>query len=138
MTREDRKEKREENVAKGKDLIERELKRLGLEPYVWMTDEKMQEAATKFTFNDIEDMLAAIGFQGITAAQIVTKLTEKLRREQEAARKREEEVNRKKAEAERLKEEERKHMQEQEQKKRREQIVDEIKGIISEINEMEI
>src|SRR5690606_28148258 len=80
-----KKEKREENVAKGKDLIERELKRLGLEPYVWMTDEKMQEAATKFTFNDIEDMLAAIGFQGITAAQIVTKLTEKLRREQEEA-----------------------------------------------------
>src|SRR5690606_22902675 len=37
-----KKEKREENVAKGKDLIERELKRLGLEPYVWMTDEKMR------------------------------------------------------------------------------------------------
>jgi len=78
-----KKEKREENVAKGRDLIERELKRLGLEPHMWMTDEKMQEAAAKFTFNDIEDMLAAIGFQGITAAQIVTKLTEKLRREQE-------------------------------------------------------
>jgi len=80
-----KKEKREENVAKGKDLIERELKRLGLEPHAWMTDEKLQEAAAKFTFNDIEDMLAAIGFQGITAAQIVTKLTEKLRREQEEA-----------------------------------------------------
>jgi len=80
-----KKEKREENVAKGKDLIERELKRLGLEPHAWMTDDKLQEAAAKFTFNDIEDMLAAIGFQGITAAQIVTKLTEKLRREQEEA-----------------------------------------------------
>jgi len=80
-----KKEKREENVAKGRDQIEKELKRLGLEPHLWMTEEKLQEAATKFTFNDIEDMMAAIGFSGITAAQIVTKLTEKLRREQEAA-----------------------------------------------------
>ncbi|MCR8655749.1 bifunctional (p)ppGpp synthetase/guanosine-3',5'-bis(diphosphate) 3'-pyrophosphohydrolase [Paenibacillus sp. T3-5-0-4] len=80
-----KKEKREENVAKGRDLIERELKRLGLEPHLWMTDDKLQEVATKFTFNDIEDMMAAIGFSGITAAQIVTKLTEKLRREQEEA-----------------------------------------------------
>ena len=80
-----KKEKREENVAKGRDLIERELKRLGLEPHLWMTDDKLQEAATKFSFNDIEDMMAGIGFGGITAAQIVTKLTEKLRREQEEA-----------------------------------------------------
>lgn len=80
-----KKEKREENVAKGRDLIERELKRLGLEPHLWMTDDKLQEVATKFTFNDVEDMMAAIGFSGITAAQIVTKLTEKLRREQEEA-----------------------------------------------------
>jgi len=80
-----KKEQREENVSKGRDLIERELKRLGLEPHLFMSDDKMQEAAAKFTFNDIEDMLAAIGFGGITAAQIVTKLTEKLRREQEEA-----------------------------------------------------
>lgn len=80
-----KKEKREENVAKGRDLVERELKRLGLEPHVWMSDDKLQEVATKFTFNDSEDMFAAIGFSGITAAQIVTRLTEKLRREQEDA-----------------------------------------------------
>lgn len=80
-----KKEKREENVAKGRELVERELKRLGLEPHVWMTDDKLQEVANKFTFNDIEDMYAAIGFAGITAAQIVTRLTEKLRREQEEA-----------------------------------------------------
>ena len=65
--------------------IERELKRLGLEPSAWMTEDKLQEAAKKFNFNDIEDMLSAIGFGGITAAQICTKLTEKLRREAEEA-----------------------------------------------------
>lgn len=80
-----KKEKREENVAKGRELLERELKRLGLEPSAWMADDKLQDAAAKFAFHDIEDMMSAIGFGGITAAQICTKLTEKLRKEAEEA-----------------------------------------------------
>ncbi|MBD2844570.1 bifunctional (p)ppGpp synthetase/guanosine-3',5'-bis(diphosphate) 3'-pyrophosphohydrolase [Paenibacillus sp. IB182496] len=80
-----KKERREENVAKGRELLEREIKRLGLEPSAWLVDDKLQEVAGKFTFNDIEDMLSAIGFGGITAAQITTRLTEKMRREAEEA-----------------------------------------------------
>ncbi|OUS77862.1 (p)ppGpp synthetase [Paenibacillus sp. MY03] len=80
-----KKEKREENVAKGREMLERELKRLGLEPSAWMVDDKLQEAAAKYTFNDIEDMMSAIGFGGITAAQICTKMTEKMRKEAEEA-----------------------------------------------------
>ncbi|WP_106768469.1 RelA/SpoT family protein [Paenibacillus faecalis] len=80
-----KKEKREENVEKGRDLLERELKRLGVDVSEWMTDDKLIEVAKKFAFNDIEDMLSAIGFGGITAAQICTRLTEKLRKEQEEA-----------------------------------------------------
>jgi len=80
-----KKEKREENVEKGRDMLERELKRLGLEPSAWLSEDKLQEVATKYTFNDVEDMLSAIGFGGITAAQIVTRLTEKLRKESEEA-----------------------------------------------------
>ncbi|KKO52264.1 RelA/SpoT family protein [Paenibacillus sp. DMB20] len=80
-----KKEKREENVEKGRDMLERELKRLGLEVSEWTGDDKLIEAAKKFAFNDIEDMLSAIGFGGITAAQICTKLTERLRKEQEEA-----------------------------------------------------
>ncbi|GFN33591.1 RelA/SpoT family protein [Paenibacillus xylaniclasticus] len=80
-----KKEKREENVSKGRELLEREIKRLGLEASVWLTDDKLQEVATKFTFNDVEDMLSAIGFNGITAAQVCSKLTERLRKEAEEA-----------------------------------------------------
>ncbi|KAA9007723.1 bifunctional (p)ppGpp synthetase/guanosine-3',5'-bis(diphosphate) 3'-pyrophosphohydrolase [Paenibacillus spiritus] len=80
-----KKEKREENVEKGREAIERELKRQGFEPSDFMADDKLTEAAKKFAFNDIEDMLSAVGFGGITAAQIATKLTEKIRREQEEA-----------------------------------------------------
>ncbi len=80
-----KKERREENVVKGRDMLERELKRLGLEPSSWMAEDKLMEAASKFSFHDVEDMMSAIGFGGITAAQICTKLTEKMRREAEAA-----------------------------------------------------
>ncbi|MCM3129973.1 MULTISPECIES: bifunctional (p)ppGpp synthetase/guanosine-3',5'-bis(diphosphate) 3'-pyrophosphohydrolase [unclassified Paenibacillus] len=80
-----KKEKREENVEKGRESLERELKRIGLEPSQWLTDDKLQEVCKRFAFNDIDDMLSAIGFSGITASQIVTRLTEKLRKEQEEA-----------------------------------------------------
>lgn len=80
-----KKEKREENVQKGKDAIDRELKRLGLDPSAVTTDDNLQEVAKKFNFNDIEDMMSAVGFGGITAAQICTRLTDKLRKENEEA-----------------------------------------------------
>lgn len=78
-----KKEKREENIIKGREAIEREVKRIGFEPSVVMTDEKLQEVAGKFNFHDIEDMMSAVGFSGITASQISTRLTEKLRKEKE-------------------------------------------------------
>jgi GTP pyrophosphokinase len=80
-----KKERREENVQKGREAIERELKRLGFEPSALMSDEKLLEVAKKFNFNDIEDMMSAVGFGGITAAQICTRLTDKLRKEAEEA-----------------------------------------------------
>ncbi|GGN97449.1 RelA/SpoT family protein [Saccharibacillus kuerlensis] len=78
-----KKERREENVEKGREGLEREIKKLGLETSEWLTDDKLLEVANKFAFNDTDDMLSAIGFNGITASQVVTRLTEKWRREQE-------------------------------------------------------
>jgi GTP diphosphokinase / guanosine-3',5'-bis(diphosphate) 3'-diphosphatase len=78
-----KKEKREENVAKGREALERECRRLGYEISEAMTDERLLETAKRFNFNDAEDMMSAIGFGGITAAQVMTRLTDKLRRESE-------------------------------------------------------
>jgi GTP pyrophosphokinase len=80
-----KKEKREENVEKGREMLERELRRNGLEPSEWMTEDRLLEVARKFAFHDTEDMMSAIGFAGITAAQVCTRLTEKLRKESEKA-----------------------------------------------------
>jgi guanosine-3',5'-bis(diphosphate) 3'-pyrophosphohydrolase len=79
-----KKEKREENIDKGRDAIEREIKRLGIEVSTVMTEDQLMEVANKFTFNDVDDMFSAVGYGGITAAQICTRLTEKIRKEAEA------------------------------------------------------
>lgn len=78
-----KKEKREENVEKGREAVEREIRRIGFEPSQVMLDDKLLEVAGKFNFHDIDDMMSAVGFGGITAAQICTRLTEKLRKEKE-------------------------------------------------------
>jgi GTP pyrophosphokinase len=78
-----KKEKREENIKAGEQAVERELKRLGYEPHVVMTDDNMQEVAKKFAFQDVEDMLSAAGIGGITPAQIVTRLLDRFRKPEE-------------------------------------------------------
>ncbi len=75
-----KKEKREENIVKGRESIERELQRQGFEPSQYLTNDLLREIGTKFNFNEEDDMLAAIGYGGITAAQIVTRLTEKAKK----------------------------------------------------------
>ena len=79
-----KKEKREEYVAKGRESLEKEIRRLGFEPSQVMTEDALQEVAGKFNFNDSDDMMSAIGLGGITAAQVCTRLTEKLRKEEAA------------------------------------------------------
>ncbi|WP_078390866.1 RelA/SpoT family protein [Shouchella patagoniensis] len=75
-----KKEKREENVAKGKETIEREIRALDFEPKDILTPDNLSEATNKFSFAGEEDMYAAVGYGGISGKQIVNRLTEKLRK----------------------------------------------------------
>lgn len=77
-----KKEKREESIAKGRELVEAELKKQGYDLKKVLTEENILRVAKKFNFAGEEDMYAAVGYAGISAAQIVTRLTEKLRKEQ--------------------------------------------------------
>lgn len=70
-------EQREENVAKGKELLEREIKKQSLEPKEYITEEKLTELAKRYGVGSDEELLANIGFGRITAAQVVQKLVGK-------------------------------------------------------------
>lgn len=78
-----KKEKREENVAKGLSMIEAEVKARGFDLKETMNAENLKEAAAKFNFQSDEDMFSAVGYGGLTSAQVANRLTEKIRRDRE-------------------------------------------------------
>lgn len=74
-----KKQQREENVIKGKELIDKEVKNTEYDPKEVLTEDNLQRVADRFNFISIEDMYAAVGYQGITASQITMRLTDKMR-----------------------------------------------------------
>ncbi|MCD5323689.1 MULTISPECIES: RelA/SpoT family protein [Pontibacillus] len=77
-----KKQRRDENIVKGKELVEKEIRSMELEPKEVLNADNLNRVAEKFNFTNDDDMYAAVGYQGITAAQIATRLTEKIRRKQ--------------------------------------------------------
>jgi GTP pyrophosphokinase len=78
-----KKERREENVEKGREQIEKEIEKKGYKVKEVLTSENIERVADKFSFSTEEDMYAAVGYNGITAAQIVTRLTDDIRKKQD-------------------------------------------------------
>lgn len=79
-----KKEKREENIIKGREMIERESKRLGYDWHELVKGDRLEEIAHKMNVATEEDLLAAIGYGGVTLHGVMTKLLEVMRREQRA------------------------------------------------------
>lgn len=78
-----KKQRREENVEKGRELVEKEIKNLDFEVKEVLTLENLQKVADKFNFSNEEDMYAAVGYNGITALQVANRLTEKERKQRD-------------------------------------------------------
>ncbi|MCL2748251.1 MAG: bifunctional (p)ppGpp synthetase/guanosine-3',5'-bis(diphosphate) 3'-pyrophosphohydrolase [Oscillospiraceae bacterium] len=75
-----KKERREENVARGKEEFDRELKRAGI-PMSTITKPDVQESILKrLSFNNYEDLYAAIGYGGIPALRAVNRIRDELTR----------------------------------------------------------
>jgi GTP diphosphokinase / guanosine-3',5'-bis(diphosphate) 3'-diphosphatase len=78
-----KKQRREENIAKGKDLVEKEIRALNIEPKEALTEENLKRVYERFNFISEDDLYAAVGYQGITAALVVTRLTDKIRQKRQ-------------------------------------------------------
>ena len=72
---------RDENILKGRELLEKQIKELGFNFKDFMTKQGMKEIATRFNFGTEEDLLAAIGFGEISYQTVANKMTDKARRE---------------------------------------------------------
>jgi GTP pyrophosphokinase len=78
-----KKQRREENIEKGRELVEKEVRSLGFDVKEILTAENVKRVAEKFNFSNEEDMYAAVGYHGITAAQIAHRLTDKWRKQRD-------------------------------------------------------
>src|SRR5690625_2726665 len=78
-----KKQRREENISRGKEQVYEEIEQLGFQPKEVLTENNLQKVFAKFNFTSESDMYAALGYQGITAALIATRLTDDLRKKRE-------------------------------------------------------
>lgn len=71
-----KKEERDSNIIKGKELLEKEIKRQGYKPTELLKEEWLKSLAKKVSLNSIDDLYAAIGYGSITLSQVISKLKE--------------------------------------------------------------
>ncbi len=69
-----RKELKEENIAKGRDMLEKEAKHRGYEFKALFRPEWLKGVFKKFSLQSADDMYAAVGYGGIATGQILSKL----------------------------------------------------------------
>lgn len=67
-----KKEKRDENIIRGREALEREMGRTGLEQM--LKSDRALEVAQKFNTVSVDDLLAAIGYGELGAMQVLNRL----------------------------------------------------------------
>ena len=71
-----KKQRKEENIARGMDLMEKEAKHLGYVPKEVLKPKRLELLAKKLNIPQVNDLLASIGYGGITVNGILSKLIE--------------------------------------------------------------
>jgi guanosine-3',5'-bis(diphosphate) 3'-pyrophosphohydrolase len=69
-----KRQERDENIAHGKESLERELRRLARTNLGAVGQERLLEIAKTYNFDALDDFYAAIGYGAIGAQQVVTRL----------------------------------------------------------------
>ena len=76
-----KKERKAENIEKGKDAIERELKRIGIEYSDLFKVEYINPMLERYKFKNLEEMYAATGFGTISATKVIARMLIEYRKE---------------------------------------------------------
>ena len=74
-----KKEGREENILRGNEIVERELKHIGMTSAQLLKPEWIDLILKKYGLHTMDDMYAAIGYGGITVNKIMSRLKEEYR-----------------------------------------------------------
>ena len=76
-----KKAEREENIIKGKELIEKEIKRIGMSQTDLYKQEYVNAALARYKFASVDDMYSSVGFGAITPSKIISRMLEEYRKE---------------------------------------------------------
>jgi GTP pyrophosphokinase len=72
-----KKERREENVQKGRESLDKELRRLRQVALTSVKEDRLLDLATDYKFTNIDDFLAAVGYGDVSARSAILRLTDK-------------------------------------------------------------
>ena len=87
-----KKEKRDDNIQKGKDILDKEVKKLSNSLSIPIKNEWMESVYKRFGLHSLEDLYASLGYGGLTLNQIMMKLKEEIRKNQKIEVKEEEQL----------------------------------------------
>ena len=73
-----KREKRDENIVRGKTSFDAELRHIGVDPDLIQNDDVLPVVLKKVSFECLDDMYAAIGYGGLTAAKAVGRIRDDL------------------------------------------------------------
>lgn len=76
-----KKEMKEENIKRGKDMLEREAKRRGYNLSELLGTAGLNYIMNRYTLSSIDDLYASVGFGGFTTNQIIVKLIDYFKRD---------------------------------------------------------
>ena len=69
-----KKEKKSENIEKGKELIEKELKRVGISHEDIFKTEYINAMLNRYKYKELDDMYLAVGFGANTATKVIARM----------------------------------------------------------------
>jgi len=75
------KERRDENILRGKEMLEKELRKQGLTVHGFMKTEQIIDIAKSFNLASGEELLMTVGLGKVSAQQVITKFAHKEKEE---------------------------------------------------------
>ena len=76
-----KKAQKEENIEKGKELIEKELKRIGFTHTDLFKNEYINPMLEKYKYKNLEEMYAAVGFGANSSVKVIARMLQEYRKE---------------------------------------------------------
>jgi len=76
-----KKERKSENIDRGKELIEKEIKRIGVAHSELFKNEYIAPMLDRYKYKDLEEMYAAVGFGAMSPVKIIARMLIEYRKE---------------------------------------------------------